>query len=117
VTGQTQDAGWQLGVRRTVSAPLDAVWNHLVDGDGLRDVLAAGGVVEEIRSRTEQRRIRVRWREDGADHVTTLQLTVLPAARGTTIAVHQEHLSGPDERARLLAVWTGRLESLVSDFD
>lgn len=116
MTGLTKDAGWQLGVRRTVSAPPEVVWAHLVDAAGLRADVVAGGTVQEVRSRSEHRRLRVRWREEGAEHVTTLQLTFLAATRGTTIAVHQEHLTGPEERERLLAFWTDRVEALAEHF-
>jgi uncharacterized protein YndB with AHSA1/START domain len=115
VTGLTKDAGWQLGVRRTVAAPLEEVWDHLVSAEGLRPVLTAGGTVTEARSRTERKRVRVRWREDGADHVTTLQLTLLTAVSGTTIALHQDQLTGPQERERLLTHWTRLLERIVAD--
>lgn len=117
MTGLTKDAGWQLGVRRTTTAPLDVVWGHLVDADGPTLAITAGGEVVEVRTRTERRRIRLRWRESGAEHDTTLQITVLPAARGTTIALHQEHLSGPQERERLLEHWTVVVEGLVADLD
>jgi uncharacterized protein YndB with AHSA1/START domain len=32
-TGLTKDVGWELGVRRTVTAPVDEVWEYfVVDG-------------------------------------------------------------------------------------
>jgi len=115
VTGLTKDAGWQLGLRRTVPVPLEVAWDHLVSAEGLRAILTTGGTVTEVRSRTERKRVRVRWREDGAEHVTTLQVTLLPAASGTTVALHQDQLTGPEERERLLTRWTRLLERIVAD--
>ena len=128
MVGATKDVGWQLGVRRTApGVPLEAAWRFLV-GDAGRAVWlggaalapepgapwrAADGTAGKLRSWAQQRRVRLTWRAPGADHETTLQLSVLPAAGGTTIALHQERLSGPDERERLLAHWTGVVEELV----
>ena len=43
---------------------------------------------------------------------TILQLTVLPAKTGTTIAFHQERLTGREQRKELLTHWHGVLERL-----
>lgn len=126
-TGLTKDAGWQLGVRRTAPVPLDVAWAFLLgDGlprwlgvDALGDVgsryVAADGTAGEVRSRTDRRRIRLTWRPAGADHDTTLQVTVLEAAGGTTIAFHQERLASEAERERLLPHWRETVEALVGE--
>lgn len=127
-TGLTKDAGWQLGVRRKVPAPLEEVWDFLL-GDGLPlwlgstvlgkpgDLYAtAEGVKGEIRSRTEHVRIRLTWQPNDWNHDSTLQLTVIPAANGTTVAIHQEQLTSAEERAELLEHWHGVVEGLVKQF-
>ena len=40
--GLTEDAGWQVGVSRTVNADLDTVWDHLVSAEGLALWLGPG---------------------------------------------------------------------------
>lgn len=130
MVGFAKDVGWEMGVRRTVAAPLDAVWDHLL-GPGLAAWLgavqlphAAGGayrtadgVTGEVRSFTPRRRVRLTWRPADWPHDSTLQLTVLPAATGTTIAVHQERLADEAERVRMLAHWTAAVETLVAQLE
>ncbi|WP_411699038.1 SRPBCC domain-containing protein [Conyzicola sp.] len=127
-TGLTKDAGWELGVRRTVAAPLDEVWEYFVV-DGLPTWLGnttlglhkgdtyrtAEGVSGEIRSRTDQLRLRLTWQPDDWDHDTTLQVTLMQAATGTTIGFHQDRLASAEERARMLEHWTAVLERVVDD--
>ena len=75
------------------------------------------GTHGELRSRIDGQRVRLTWRPAGWEHDSTLQLTVLPAASGTTIAFHQERLAGPDEREAMLAHWTAVAERLVEALD
>ena len=126
--GLTKDVGWNLGVRRTVAAPTEAVWDHLL-GDGLATWLGdaplpkepgttyetADGTTGQLRTRTEHRRLRLTWRPRGWEHDSTLQVTLIPAVRGTTIAFHQERLADADERRHLLRHWTGVVERLVDE--
>ncbi|MBM9467038.1 SRPBCC family protein [Nakamurella leprariae] len=127
-TGLTRDAGWELGVRRTAAVPPETAWDHLVGrggptwlgvtpvptavGAGYR---AADGTTGRIRSCSPGRRIRLTWRPAGWTHDSVLQLTVLPAAGGATIALHQEHLADAGERNELLAHWTTVVEGLVAE--
>jgi uncharacterized protein YndB with AHSA1/START domain len=108
-TGLTKDVGWELGVRRTVTAPVDEVWEYFVV-DGLTTwlgnttlpmhkgdaYLTADGVKGEIRSRTEQLRLRLTWQPEDWDF-------------------HHERLASADERQRMLARWTAVLDEIVDD--
>ncbi|MFT4260145.1 SRPBCC domain-containing protein [Microbacterium sp.] len=124
-TGLTKDSGWQMGVRRTFPIPPAFAWEFLM-GDGLSLWLgrtALGrvpgeayvtdeGVRGELRSRSEGRRVRLTWKPGEWSHDATLQLTVLPAATGTTIAFHQERLADAAEREQMLAHWTAVLDDI-----
>jgi uncharacterized protein YndB with AHSA1/START domain len=124
-TGLTKDAGWEVGVRTTVDAPLADVWSFLL-GDGLPLWLgkttltlekgAAYATDDDISGRilsyTEGLRIRLSWQPGEWDHDSTLQLTVREAATGTTIGFHQERLSGREERKIMLGHWKGVVEQL-----
>lgn len=125
--GLTKDAGWEVGVRRTVARPLPEVWKHLV-GAGLPRWLgaseiggvgssytAADGTTGTVRGRTDELRLRLTWRPVGWEHDSTLQLTVRSAATGTTIAFHQERLESAEERQELLSRWTAVVEALVAE--
>lgn len=119
-TGLTQDAGWELGVRTTVHAPLDAVWSFLLSRDGLRiwlgeidalptavgaGYLTADGVAGSIRGFHDASKVRLTWRPDDWPHDTILQLTVKAAASGTTVGIHHEKLVDRDERRMMLGHW------------
>jgi uncharacterized protein YndB with AHSA1/START domain len=126
--GLTRDAGWELGARRTVAAPLGAVWRYLT-GPGLAVWLGdailpsepgqtyrtTDGTTGELRSFTPERRIRLTWKPADWTHGSTLQLTVLPAATGTTIAIHQERLEHAGEREAMLEHWHAVLDSLAGE--
>jgi uncharacterized protein YndB with AHSA1/START domain len=99
-----------MGARRTVAADLDTVWSYLI-GPGLASWLGADEL-PPMRSRTEKRRLRLDWTPPGATRPTILQLTVLPAKTGTTIAFHQEKLTGREQRKEMLTHWHGVLERL-----
>jgi uncharacterized protein YndB with AHSA1/START domain len=127
-TGLTKDAGWELGVRRTVPAPVDEVWEYFVVdglaiwlGDttlGVRKgdrYVTSDGVRGEVRSRTDQLRLRITWQPEDWSHDTTVQVTLMPAATGTTIGFHQDRLISSEERARMLEHWTEVLSRVVDD--
>lgn len=126
--GLTKDVGWELGVRRTVDAPVEEVWDYIVidgvttwlgdtklglhKGDAYETV---EGVRGEIRSRTDELRLRITWQPEDWDHDSTVQITLTPAASGTTIGLHQERLASAEEREAMLAHWTGVLDEVVAD--
>jgi hypothetical protein len=123
-TGLTKDAGWEVGVRQTVPAPLPVVWNFLL-GDGLPLWLGettlprekgaayetADGVRGDVRSYAEGSKIRLSWHPGDWPHDTILQLTVKDSATGTTIGIHHEKLADRDERRMMLGHW----KSVVAD--
>ncbi len=125
MTGLTKDAGWQLGIRRTLPVSPEELWDHLL-GDGLplwlgdtvlgdkgASFTTPDGGAGEIRGRQEGRKVRLVWRPAGADHETTIQVTVTPAASGATLGIHQERLLGPDERERMLVHWRSVIDAIA----
>ena len=129
-TGKTKDAGWEMGVRTTVPAPLPVVWEYLT-GEGLPVWLGeieslptqkgesyetADGVRGTIRSFTDQLRIRLGWQPDDWPHDTTLQVTVKEAATGTTIGFHHDHLADREERRMMLGHWKNVAAALEAHF-
>lgn len=118
-TGKTKDAGWELGVRTTVAAPIDEVWAFLL-GDGLPlwlgDIAALpsetgqpyatkDGVRGTVRGRKDGSRLRISWQPDDWPHDSILQLTVKAAPTGTTIGIHHEQLENREERNLMLGHW------------
>lgn len=127
-TGLTKDAGWELGVRQTVRAPLPEVWSFLL-GEGLplwlgdldslptekgAEFATADGVRGTIRSFNPDGKLRISWRPDDWPHDTTLQVSVREAATGTTIGFHHEKLADRDERKMMLGHWKNVVQSIAA---
>ena len=111
MTGQTKDAGWQVGARRTLPLELAEAWELLTSQpwlDRWSGLTALDRDDPAVRSLTAERVVRVRTPQ------SLVQLRVQTAVSGTTIAFHEEHL--PDEQTRDLrkAHWTQVLDDLES---
>jgi uncharacterized protein YndB with AHSA1/START domain len=128
-TGLTRDAGWQIGVSRTLPVDVDTAWRVLLSpaglavwlGDGVREPLRTGAAYEtadgttgEVRSLHPGDRIRLTWQPPGRGADATVQLTVRPAARGCTVRFHAERLHSEAERTALRAHWRAVLERLAA---
>ena len=136
--GRTQDAGFQIGVRRTVSFPPDVVWSGLTSHAGLSawfgadirdaagtkvpaaDLLArgaqfttVGGGEGELRSVRPTDRIRARYRPPERYAPTTVQIALVAAARGTALILHEEHLDSAHEREERRHHWRAVADILV----
>ena len=128
--GLTRDAGWQLGVSRTVAAPREAVWSYLL-GDGLATWLGETtlgdspgdpyettlGTRGELRSLRPNDRVRLTWRPADADHESTVQIALRDAKSGTTLVFHHERLRSSEERERLLDHWRAVADEVHAHLD
>ena len=129
-TGHTKDAGWEIGVSRTVSFPVEEVWDFLTSPAGSAVWLGAGvqrldqpgagyetetGTAGQVRSFRPRDRVRLTWQPVDWDHDSTVQFTVTPAAGNRTrIVFHQERLAGAGERERQRGHWQGVMDALVA---
>lgn len=126
--GHTRDAGWEIGVSRTVDRPIGVVWDFLTSADGTaiwlgEDVTVArdkgvpyrtaAGTHGETRGFRELDRIRLTWWPAGWSHDTTLQLTVRSVTKTRTrIGIHQERLADATEREAQRTHWQGVITEL-----
>jgi uncharacterized protein YndB with AHSA1/START domain len=128
-TGQTEDAGFEIGVSRTIPVPLEQVWDFLVSREGValwlgQDVelptekgtryTTADGTTGDLRSFHKQNRIRITWRPQEWDHDTTVQVTVSDNGGKTLLRFHQEWLADTAERSRQRDHWKAIMESVVA---
>jgi uncharacterized protein YndB with AHSA1/START domain len=127
--GHTRDAGWQIGVSKTLDRPVEEVWTFITSptgvaiwlGDGVTVLSERGagyettaGVRGETRSFRDLDRIRLTWQPPDWAHDTTLQLAVRSAGEGrATLRVHQERLADAAEREQQRRHWQGVVNALV----
>jgi uncharacterized protein YndB with AHSA1/START domain len=132
-TGHTQDAGWQIGVSKTVDHPLEIVWEFLTSAAGTELWLGHGvtvldergheyrtddGTVGETRTFRREDRIRLTWQPADWDHDSTLQVTVSPSGhQKTTIRFHQDRLLDAREREQQRDHWRAVMRSVVAALD
>lgn len=128
-TGLTKDAGWQIGVSRTLPVDCDAAWEFLLSpaglslwiGDGVRLPLEKGltyrtvdGTTGEIRSLRPRDRIRLTWKPADRARDATIQLAVRPTASGCSVRFHTERLDSEHERTAMRSHWRAVLERLAA---
>ncbi|MCW3819996.1 SRPBCC domain-containing protein [Micromonospora sp. DR5-3] len=127
-TGLTRDAGWQIGVSRTLAHPAPVVWDFISSPEGLALWLGPGavltpqrgapyrtaaGVTGEVRGYRPADRIRV------THGTTTIQVALSPAADGarTMLRFHQERLASAEEREQQRAYWRRILDQVAAALD
>lgn len=130
-TGLTKDAGWQVGVSRTIGAPIAEVWEHLLGagrstwlGPGGYELrvgqayLTSDGTTGEVRSLRRLDRVRLTRRLAGQAHDTTLQVALRAiAVDKTMLRFHSERLRSPAEREEQRAHWAAVLLALLQQLD
>lgn len=127
-TGLTKDAGWQIGVSRTLPHPAAIVWDFISSPEGIALWLGpgavltpergtpyrtTGGAAGEVRGYRPADRIRV------THGTTTVQVALSPAADGarTMLRFHQEHLASTEERERQRAHWQRVMDQVATALD
>lgn len=131
--GKTKDAGWQIGVSRTIAVDLDTAWDYLVSDGGIGVWLGAGvetplavgqtyttdeGASGEVRSIRDHDRVRLTWRPTDRAEPATIQIALARAASGCTFRFHTERLADNDDRERMRTHWKAiadRIEIVLSE--
>jgi len=128
--GLTRDAGFEIGVSRTIDHSSSTVWEYLTSQDGIRRwpggglelPAAAGdryttpdGTTGEVRSFHPLDRIRRTWQPVDWDHPSTVQVAIADRGGRTMLRFHQERLADPDERARQRTHWAGVMDGVIAD--
>ena len=130
--GFTRDAGWEIGVSRTLPYTRETVWDFIISTAGLRlwlgngvrlgapgeEYVTADGTTGELRSLRPLDRVRLTWQPRGWSRESTVQVTVSPAGTRdepkTTLRFHQERLTSAEEREGQRAHWTAVMDDVVS---
>jgi len=127
--GLTQAAGFQIGVRRTLSLEKARIWTYLISPAGLSIWLGKlnqleltpkspyrteEGTVGEMRVVKPNEQIRLTWQPEGWEKPSTIQIRLIDATEGrTTVSIHQEHLDHQQTRARMKQRWEQVLNHLA----
>lgn len=123
--GKTRDAGFQIGVRRTLPIPLAEAWQLLTSSEGVRIWLGApldlakgseyrlpDGTCGTVSVYEPSSHLRMSWQPPTWPRPSIIQLRVIPHDTCATIAFHQEHLPGPSERESRRAHYAAVLDTL-----
>ncbi|MCP3140345.1 SRPBCC domain-containing protein [Pyxidicoccus xibeiensis] len=133
VVGETATTGFQVGVVRTLPMTAPKLWELVTKqaerwlGKGATLKLEPGkpyevpkrrgapGVRGEVRVVKPEQRLRMTWQPDGWTKPATLQLTLMPKARGVSLGVHMEKLPDAKAREAMREHWSKVLTSLAQD--
>ncbi|MGX2996672.1 SRPBCC family protein [Streptomyces sp. JNUCC 64] len=132
-TGLTRDAGWQIGVSRTLPQPPDEVWRFVTSPEGYALWLGEGtglgagpdrppragdpyrtadGTTGEVRGFRPVERIRL------THDTTVVQLTVSPAPDGRSVLrFHQDHMASAAEREARRTHWRTVMDRVAGELD
>lgn len=134
--GETADAGYQVGVQRTMTLGQEALWDLLLSeagrgvwlGESVTFTAEPGATYEttdditgEVRTVSEGERLRLTWQPPDREGPTTLQLTLTcPRSNETrtTLRFHHEKLADGDEREAMRERWRNvldRLETVLNE--
>lgn len=127
--GVTKDAGVQIGVRRTVPAGKEQVWDFLTSPKGLslwigdvasfplqkgHEYESREGVSGKLTVVEPYHKLRLTWKRPEWDNPSRLQIYVLSAKTGkTTVAIHQEMLEDVYMREVMRRHWDEMLNKLI----
>ncbi|WP_405058014.1 SRPBCC domain-containing protein [Kribbella sp. NBC_01505] len=129
-TGQTKDAGWNIGVSKTLEYDVSDVWTFLLSPAGVALWLGGGatladgapyetddGTVGEVRSLHDNNRVRLTWQPADWAHESTVQVAVSASGNKTVLRFHQERLANADERERQRVHWEQVMTAVVQGLD
>lgn len=125
--GETRDAGFEIGVRRTLPVPAETLWLLVTSAEGRRAWLGAGpdfalepgaayalddGAQGEVRVLRPGSHVRLSWQPGDWPRASTIQVRVLPGGAQSVLAFHQEHLPDAAAREERRAHFTAALDAL-----
>ncbi|MFF8438421.1 SRPBCC family protein [Streptomyces bacillaris] len=126
--GLTRDAGWEIGVSRTLHQPPQAVWEFITGPEGVALWLGAEGPLPtekgapyrtadgtegEIRSYRPGDRVRLTYGP------STVQVAVTPGSSEgrAVLRFHQERLASAEEREDRRTHWKAVMDRVAAELD
>ena len=130
VVGQTKAAGFQIGVRRTFPAGVEATWRYLCSDAGLSAWLGKirledvelnkpykteDGTEGEVRVFKPNSHMRLTWKPRHWTNTSALQIRVIAVKEKTTISFHQDKLLDPQQRNEMKQHWDTVLDKIANE--
>ena len=130
VVGQTKDAGFQIGVRKTFAVPVETVWNFLFSEKGLsiwlgkisvenfeldKPYKTKEGIEGRVNVLKPYSHIRLTWKPKQWTNTSALQIRVIPSKGKTTISFHQDKLLDSKQRDEMKKYWDGVIEKIKNE--
>lgn len=114
--GLTKTAGWQFGVRKTVNAPLEYIWNDMFSENGLAKWNE--GVDTDFSTFKAYSHVRTKWKLNNWKNKATLQIRLVQgqAPGKTTIAVHIDQLLDENQRREAKEYWSVIITHIANDY-
>lgn len=127
VLGETKDAGFQIGVQKSMDISAAKAWKLLTSSDGLKIWLGTipkltlkkgstyatkEGTTGEIRSIEKNKRLRLTYQPKNFKKPSTLQIYLLETNKKCSVRFHQEKLPSKTMRATMKTHWQGVLKKL-----
>jgi uncharacterized protein YndB with AHSA1/START domain len=109
--GLTKDAGWQFGIRKTLPAPKETVWNFLFSEAGI--YLWLKGANKEFSTLKTSSHIRTKWKLETWTNEATLQMRLISIADKTIIAFHIDKMLDENQREEARKYWNKVLNKIV----
>ena len=124
--GKTKDVGWQFGLRKTLSLSQESVWDFMFSEQGLKIWLGEleqelevkkhyktkSGIDGLIRVFKPYFHIRMNWKKQNWDNLSTLQVRVMGDNKKATISFHQEKLLDNKQREEMKAYWNEKITEI-----
>lgn len=125
--GQTKNAGFQIGVRKTWPISINGAWDFLFSDEGLeiwlgklmtnklglnKTYITEDGTEGKIKIVKPLSHIRLTWKKKNWTNMSTVQIRVINAKDKTTISFHQEKLLDNAQRVEMKNHWTNIIDKL-----
>ncbi len=130
VVGQTKDAGFQIGVRKTFAVPVETIWNFLFSEKGLstwlgnirlenfefgRPYKTKEGIEGKVNVFKPNSHIRLTWKPKQWTNTSALQIRAIPNKDKTTISFHQDKLLDSKQREEMKKNWEEVIEKIENE--
>ncbi|HEY4787336.1 MAG TPA: SRPBCC domain-containing protein [Bacteroidales bacterium] len=127
IIGQTKDAGFEVGIRKTFQVSTENARDFLFSNEGIKQWLGeiiAGELTlnQEYHTKDDTEgtvkifnpssHIRITWKKKEWSNVSTIQIRIIPAKKGTTISFHQERMLNNLQREEMKKHWEAILKKL-----